>query len=187
MKFWDRIKAVDWIGNTLLIGMYVSMLMAISFGGTTFAWSSAQEISLFVVGGVLFSAPSIHPIWSDQQNRMFPVHFLKNRGLLIPFLVAASAGTSSFVTIYFIPLFFQCVQDTSSLLAGVQLLPLIGSLAVFTMLNGHLMARLGYSMPWYVTGLVLVIATNAMLYRIDLFTSNGYQPHDAARFAGPAS
>ncbi|KAE8362636.1 MFS general substrate transporter [Aspergillus caelatus] len=174
MKFSDRMKAVDWIGNTLVIGMYVSILMAISFGGTTFAWNSAQEIALFVVAGVLFIALSIHQAWSDRQNRMFPVHFLKNRGLLIQFLVGASAGTSSFVTIYFIPLYFQFVQDTNSLLAGVRLLPFIGSLAVFTMLNGHLMARLGYSMPWYVTGSVLVVAANAMLYRIDLSASNGY-------------
>lgn len=174
MKFWDRMKAVDWIGNTLVIGMYVSILMAISFGGTTFAWNSAREIALFVVAGVLFIALSIHQVWSDRQNRMFPVHFLKNKGLLIQFLVGASAGTSSFVTIYFVPLYFQFVQDTNSLLAGVRLLPFIGSLAVFTMLNGHLMARLGYSMPWYVTGSVLVIAANAMLYRIDLSTSNGY-------------
>ncbi|KAE8141611.1 MFS general substrate transporter [Aspergillus pseudotamarii] len=174
MKFWDRMKAVDWIGNTLVIGMYVSILMAISFGGTTFAWNSAREIALFVVAGVLFIALSLHQVWSDRQNRMFPVHFLKNRGLLIQFMVGASAGTSSFVTIYFIPLYFQFVQDTNSLLAGVRLLPFIGSLAVFTMLNGHLMARLGYSMPWYVTGSVLVIAANAMLYRINLSTSNGY-------------
>ncbi|KAB8262245.1 major facilitator superfamily domain-containing protein [Aspergillus pseudonomiae] len=138
MKFWDRIKAVDWVGNALVIGMYVSMLMAISFGGTTFAWSSAQEIALFVVGGVLFSALSIHQIWSNRQNRIFPVHFLQNRGLLIQFLVGVSAGTSSFVTIYFIPLYFQFVQDTSSLLAGVRLLPFIGSLAIYgaMVLNG---------------------------------------------------
>jgi Na+/melibiose symporter-like transporter len=174
MKFWDRMKAVDWIGNTLVIGMYVSILMAISFGGTTFAWNSAQDIALFVVAGVLFIALSIHQVWSDQQNRMFPVHFLKNRGLLIQFLVGASAGISSFVTIYFIPLYFQFVKDANSLLVGVRLLPFIGSLAVFIMLNGHLMARLGYSMPWYVTGSILVIAANAMLYRIDLSTSNGF-------------
>ncbi|KAF2108588.1 hypothetical protein BDV96DRAFT_671160 [Lophiotrema nucula] len=40
----------------------------------------------------------------------------------------------------------------------------IGSLAAFTMLNGHPLARSGYSMPWYVTGSALVIAANGMLY-----------------------
>ncbi|KAF2802515.1 MFS general substrate transporter [Mytilinidion resinicola] len=174
VKFWDRMKAVDWIGNTLVIGVYVSGLMAISFGGTTFAWNSVQDIALFCISGVLFMALCIHQVWSNWQNRMFPVHFLKNRGLLIQFLVGASAGTSSFVTIYFIPLYFQFVQHSSSLLAGVRLLPFIGSLATFTMLNGHLMARSGYSMPWYATGSALVIAANSMLYTIDLPTSNGF-------------
>lgn len=130
--------------------------MAISFGGTTFAWNSAQEIAMFCLSGVLLIALCIHQVWSDSKNRMFPVHFLKNGGLLIQFLVGASAGTSSFVTIYFIPLCFQFVQHSDSLLAGVRLLPFIGCLAVFTMLNGHLMARSGYS----------------MLYKLDLSTSN---------------
>lgn len=167
-------KAVDWIGNTLVIGVYVSGLMAISFGGTTFAWNSAQVIAMFCLSGVLLIALCIHQVWSDPKNRMFPVHFLKNGGLLIQFLVGASAGTSSFVTIYFIPLYFQFVQHSDSLLAGVRLLPFIGCLAVFTMLNGHLMVRSGYSMPWYVIGSVLVLAANSMLYKLDLSTSNGF-------------
>lgn len=174
VKVGERMKAVDWIGNTLVIGAYVSGLMAISFGGTTYAWNSAQDIALFCVSGVLFIALGISQVWSNPQNRMFPVHFLKHKGLLIQFLVGASAGTSSFVTIYFIPLYFQFVQHSSSLLAGVRLLPFIGSLAAFTMLNGHLMARSGYSMPWYVTGSALVIAANSMLYTIDISTSNGF-------------
>ena len=95
MKIGERMKAVDWIGNTLVIGAYVSGLMAISFGGTTYAWDSAQDIALFCVSGVLFIALGIRQVWSDPQNRMFPVHFLKHKGLLIQFLVGASAGTSS--------------------------------------------------------------------------------------------
>lgn len=167
-------KAVDWIGNTLVIGVYVSGLMAIAFGGTTYAWKSAQEIALFCVSGVLLIGLCIHQVWSNPKNRMFPVHFLKNRGLFIQFMIGASAGTSSFVTIYFIPLYFQFVQNSNSLLAGVRLLPFIGCLAVFTMLNGHLMVRSGYSMPWYVVGSALVIVANGMLFKLDISTSNGY-------------
>ncbi|GAE00036.1 hypothetical protein BC1G_12393 [Paecilomyces variotii No. 5] len=174
VKFFESLKAIDWIGNVLVIGAYISGLMAISFGGTTFEWNSAREIALFCVSGVLFIILGVHQVLSNQHSRMFPVHFLKDRGLLIQFLVGASAGTSSFVTIYFIPLYFQFVQHSDSLLAGVRLLPFIGSLAVFTMLNGHLMARLGYSMPWYVTGSALVIAANSMLYTLSLSTSNGF-------------
>lgn len=170
----ERLKSIDWVGNVIMVGGYTSLLMAISFGGGTYAWNSAQEIALFCVAGVLFIVFGFHQVWSKEQRRMFPIHFLKDRNLLIQFLVGAAAGTSSFVTIYFVPLYFQFVQDSSSLLAGVRLLPFIGSLAVFTLLNGHLMARSGYSMPWYAAGSALVIAANAMLSHINLSTSNGY-------------
>ncbi|KAL5042101.1 hypothetical protein BDW71DRAFT_200833 [Aspergillus fruticulosus] len=126
LTFWNRMKAVDWIGNILVIGVYVSGFMAISFRGTSFAWTSAQEIAIFCASGALRIALCVYQVWSDPKNRMFPVHFLKNWDLL----------------------------QSDSLLAGVRLLPFTGYLAVFTMLNGHLVARSGYIMPWYVTPLV---------------------------------
>ncbi|RAL08541.1 MFS general substrate transporter [Aspergillus homomorphus CBS 101889] len=174
VSFLERLRAIDWVGNTFMVGAYVSLLMAISFGGATFAWNSSREIALLCVSGVLFIILGIHQVWSNPQHRMFPVHFLKRKDLVVQFLVGAAAGTSSFVTIYFVPLYFQFVQHSSSLLAGVRLLPFIGALAVFTLLNGHLMVRLGYSIPWYAAGSALVIAANAMLMHIDLHTSKAF-------------
>ncbi|RAH71715.1 putative MFS drug efflux transporter [Aspergillus aculeatinus CBS 121060] len=151
VKLWERLKAIDWVGNVFMVGAYISLLMGISFGGATFAWNSGREIALFCVSGVLFIILEVHQ-----------------------FLIGAAAGTSSFVTIYFIPLYFQFMQHSSSLLAGVRLLPFIGALAVFTLLNGHLMVRWGYCIPWYAIGSALVIAANAMLMHIDLSTSNAF-------------
>ncbi|RAH42806.1 putative MFS drug efflux transporter [Aspergillus brunneoviolaceus CBS 621.78] len=174
VKLWERLKAIDWVGNVFMVGAYISLLMAISFGGATFAWNSGREIALFCFSGVLFIILGAHQVWSNPQHRMFPVHFLKRKDLVVQFLIRAAAGTSSFVTIYFIPLYFQFVQHSSSLLAGVRLLPSIGALAVFTLLNGHLMVRWGYCIPWYAIGSALVIAANAMLMHIDLSTSNAF-------------
>lgn len=167
-------KAIDWIGNILLAGAYTAGLMGISFGGTTYEWGSGSTIALFVVSGVFFVFLAIHQVWSNPNHRMFPVQYLKNKDLLVQFLVGASAGTSSFVTLYFVPLYFQFVQQSSALLAGVRLLPFIGALAVFTILNGHFMGRSGYTVPWYLVGSALVIAANIMLYSIDLSTGSGF-------------
>ena len=105
---------------------------------------------------------------------MFPVQYLRMPEMIILFAQTAGAGTASFVTIYFVPLFFQFVRHTSSLTAGVRLLPYIVPLVVFTMMNGMFMGKWGYYMPWFLVGGLLMLVSNIMLYQISLSTSTGY-------------
>lgn len=49
--YWERVKQVDWIGSTLLTGMIVSLILALTFGGNEFAWNSGQVIGTFVAFG----------------------------------------------------------------------------------------------------------------------------------------
>ncbi len=94
--------------------------------------------------------------------------------MLILFAQTAGAGTSSFVTIYFVPLYFQFVRHDKSLTAGIRLLPYIVPLVVFTMLNGVFMGKWGYYMPWFLVGGLLMLASNVMLYNISISTNAGY-------------
>jgi MFS family permease len=49
----DRVKKIDFVGFAILSGIFVALLMAISFGGAVYPWNSGRIISLFVVAGVL--------------------------------------------------------------------------------------------------------------------------------------
>jgi len=46
----NRITEIDYIGTILIAGAFVSGVMAISFGGSVYAWNSGRIIGLFVVG-----------------------------------------------------------------------------------------------------------------------------------------
>ena len=73
----------------------------------------------------------------------------------------------------FIPLYFEFVQDVSSLQAGVHILPFL-CLCIFTLiLNGALMGKTGLYMPWYLVGSALVIVGAALWRTVDINTDSG--------------
>ena len=49
-------SGIDWLGCVLTVGLTVCLLLAMQWGGVTYAWSSATIIALFVVFAVLLVA-----------------------------------------------------------------------------------------------------------------------------------
>ena len=177
ISFSARMVEIDWVGTILQVGAFVSGIMAISFGGVVFFWNSGQTIGLFVCSGVLFILLGFQQsllILTTTERRVFPVQYLKNKEMVILFCQIASASTNSFIAIYFIPIYFQFVQSDQALRAGVRLLPYIIPLVFATMLNGALMEKLAYYLPWFLSGGLLIIVSNAMLFHITLTTHVGY-------------
>lgn len=109
--------------------------MGIDFGGVEWSWGSGRSIALFVVSGVLFVFFGIQQtfyIFCNEQNRLFPIHFLKRRSLLLLFILnsefnpaticlfpsplvtnilsLACASSGLFISVYYIPLYFQFTQ-----------------------------------------------------------------------------
>lgn len=86
----EKAKNIDWVGVVLFIGALATLIMGIDFGGVQWAWGSGQSIALFVVSGVLFVLFGIQQtfyIFCNEQNRLFPIHFLKRRSLLLLFIL----------------------------------------------------------------------------------------------------
>ena len=148
--------------------------MAVNFGGIVYAWDSGRIIGLFITSGIcfiLFGLQQTLTIFTTEERRIFPVHFVRSKILVILFAEMASATTATFLPIYFVPLFFQFVRNDSALKAGVRLLPLVVFLVLGCVVNGGVMSATGYYVPWYIGGSILVIIGSALLYTIDVGTS----------------
>ncbi|EFR04322.1 hypothetical protein MGYG_07329 [Nannizzia gypsea CBS 118893] len=174
-SFKEKCKMIDWIMTTIFLGGSACLIMAITFGGVVYSWNSASTIVLWAMSAVLLIVSILvakfHPGVS-RENRLYPVHFL-SRPILINlqiqmFLVSGIA----LATTYYIPLYFQFLHGDGPLQAGVRLLPFIISLVVVSMINGTLMPALPYAMPWYTVGSALVVIGTALMYTVNLDTSN---------------
>lgn len=176
VAFRDRARELDYVGIILLLGCLVSLIMAINFGGVTYSWSSGQIIGLFVCAGVLFILLAIQQRWTlfvASKHRLIPVQFFRMHTIIVLFVCTSASAAGGFVPIFFVPLFFQFTRGDGALDAGVRLLPLIIILIVTISVNGALMARFGYYMPWYLFGGLLCVAGGALMYTVNQDTSQG--------------
>ena len=171
----ERLRQLDYLGTLLIVGACVSGVMALNFGGTLYPWDSGQTIACFVVSGVLFIVFGLQQVFcvlTTEESRIFPCRFLLDKTMVILFMQMSASVTIFFLPIYFIPLFFQFTRNDSAVEAGVRLLPLICLLVFAVTLNGALMSKYGYYMPWYAVGGCLALIGSALMYTVDLHTSN---------------
>ncbi|TGO63816.1 hypothetical protein BOTNAR_0095g00140 [Botryotinia narcissicola] len=162
-----RAKEVDYLGGILIIGAFVSGVMAVSFGGVTYPWNSGKIIGLFVCSGILFmifGIQQVFTIFTTTSRRIFPIEFLKSRTMLILFAMTSAGGTAIFIPIYMIPIFFQFTRNDSALEAGVRLLPFIILMIFAVISNGAILSAYGYYMPWYTAGGVFVLIGGALMF-----------------------
>ncbi|KAJ5980184.1 MFS drug efflux transporter [Penicillium waksmanii] len=172
-----RLREIDWLGSILNLGAFLSGIMAISFGGLTWAWGSGKIIGLFVCSGVLFillGFQQAFTIGTTTTRRIVPVEFFRSRTMLILFACTAAAGTACFVPVYFVPLFFQFTRGDGALDAGVRLLPFIIPCIVMICVNGGVMSAYGLYMPWYTVGGALVLTGGALFYTVGVDTSTAH-------------
>jgi MFS family permease len=161
-----RAKTFDYVGAVLSIGAFVSIIMAINFGGNIYAWDSAQIVALFVVSGALWIAFGVQQnftLLTSSQKRLFPVHLLKNREIILLFIACAAAGAEAYVTVYYIPIYFQFTRGDSAIMAAVRLLPFIFLLITAIPASGYLMTKWGYYKPWYLAGGIIALVGSVLM------------------------
>ncbi|KAJ5691617.1 MFS general substrate transporter [Penicillium malachiteum] len=134
------------------IGAVITLIVAINFGGDGHAWNSGTIIALFVVSGILWIILALQQtftIFTKVENRMLPVHLLRNKQTILLSILAACGGSIAYVTVYYIPLYYQFTHGDSAIKTAERILPFI-FLLIFGMLsNGYLMSKFGWYKPWY--------------------------------------
>lgn len=172
--------SLDWVGTTLNAGIYVSWVIALQFGGSTWAWSEGRTIATFVVMGVLivaFVAQQYFSIFTTPERRIFPTMFLTRRTPLVMFVATACVTVSIFVPIFYIPLYFQFVHGDSGLESAVRLLPLVIVMVFTSVTTGYGLAIIGWYQPFFlISGLLVTVgAGKAFLF----FQSPEYSVHNS--------
>ena len=171
----SRIGKIDFVGFCILSGIFVALLMAISFGGAVYSWNSGRIIALFIVAGVLTIIYWLQQglgIGTPREIRLIPFEFFGNVPLMLVFVCEMTAATSTYIPVYFLPLYFQLVRGDSALTAGVRLLPLVCFLIASILIAGQVVSRTGHWEPWFFGGSALALIGAALLYTIDEHTSN---------------
>ena len=94
-----KLDQFDLPGLTVFLAMIICLLLALQWGGNTYAWSDRRIIALLVVFGVLTLVFVAIQIWR-QDNGTMPPRIMKQRTVGASFWFAIFIGASFFSVLY---------------------------------------------------------------------------------------
>ncbi|KAL7920221.1 major facilitator superfamily domain-containing protein [Trichoderma austrokoningii] len=121
VSVWDRIKAIDYVGDVLSAGIWVSFSLAFVFAGGAWQWNDGRTIATIVVCGVLtvfYALQQVFCIFTTPETRSFPIHLLKSRTQVLTAVCSAASYSALYIPVYSIPIYFQFVQNDTALKAA---------------------------------------------------------------------
>lgn len=168
----------DPIGTLVLMPAVICLLLALQWGGTTYAWSNGRIIALFVVFGVLLVI-FLYIQHRQQDRATVPPRVLRNRTVWAGAFFAFTVGASFFLAIYFLPLWFQAVKGASAVRSGIMNLPMLISVTVVSLLAGALVSIWGYYTPFMLASTVIMSVGYGLIHTFTPTTGSsvwiGYQ------------
>ena len=138
---------LDPFGSLFLLPSTICFLLALQWGGTTYAWDSARIIALFVLTGVLAIAFIGVQIW-QQENATVPPRIFKNRTIYCGVAFTTCVGGAMITLVYYLPIWFQSIKGVSAVQSGIDTLPMVLSLVVGSISAGQIITRIGWYNPF---------------------------------------
>src|SRR5690606_38230817 len=134
-----RPHRLDIIGAVLMVSATTLLLLALSWGGTTYAWSSPQILTLLAGSAIAWVLFALHLNRAEEPFIPFTV-------LLNP-VVAAGVGASFFavgsmvgLSIY-VPIYFEALRGLTASQSGLALMALMTGTVTGAMISGTVMGR----------------------------------------------
>jgi EmrB/QacA subfamily drug resistance transporter len=160
---------IDYLGATVLMLSATCLVLFTSLGGTTYPWGSPGMIAFAVAGVVLLGVfvfverRAVEPV--------LPLHLFSNRGFSSTSVVGFIVGLALFGAITYLPVFFQIVHGESPTKSGLQLLPLLAGLIVFSTASGIIISRTGRYRAFPIAGTALMAVGMLLLSQVGVGTS----------------
>lgn len=174
----QRIMELDLLGAGLLIPCIVCLLLALQWGGHTYAWSNSRIIGLFVGFALLLILFIASQIWLGERATL-PPRLFKNRTILSATFFVLFFGGAIFSLMYYLPIYFQSVRGSSATKSGIQVLPLMLATVLASIVTGGLVTAVGYYTPFLIVSIAIfaIGAGLLTLYTVDISTGKwiGYQ------------
>ena len=171
-SFGQRLRELDFIGPVLFIPANVGLILALQWGGSEYLWNSPIVLGLFSIFGILA------PLWVVSQvylkeKATIPMRILTQRTVFFSSLYAFFAGAAIIIPLFYLPLYFQAVRDTSATGSALEILPLLISMTISAITTGMLFSVVGYFTPFMIFGAALVAVGAGLLSTFGVDTMLG--------------
>ncbi len=146
---------VDFIGAILIVATFVPLLLALSWAGREYAWTSPLILGLFAGSALGLAAFLVAETLVP--NPILSLALFKNK-------VFATTNAAGFITnmafmglVTFLPLYMQLGQGVPATVSGLTLLPLMMGLIGSAAISGILVTKTGRYKPFLLGGTVMMV------------------------------
>lgn len=143
------IMKFDPYGTAVFMPAIVCLLLALQWGGTTYAWDSWRIIFLFVLFGILIIA-FIFIQFKMQDNGTVPPRIIKKRSVWASAIFSFSLGAAFMGSVYYLPIWFQAVKGATAVKSGIMNLPMLLATVILSVVAGALVSAIGYYAPFMI-------------------------------------
>src|SRR5918995_2604077 len=155
---------LDYIGFISLPLALVAVLLATTWGGTTYPWDSWQIISLYAVGALVLIVFLVNEYYAKEP--VLPLRLWKNSVFTLSNVSNMAIAMTMFGAIFFIPVYAQGVIGLNVTNSGAVLIPLTASMIVVSIVVGRLITRTGRYKAFMLAGLLIMGAGYYLLTRL---------------------
>jgi MFS transporter, DHA2 family, glioxin efflux transporter len=168
----EKLLQMDPLGTVLVMGAVIAYILALQFGSQTSSWNSSQVIGL-LVGFILILA--VFTAWEvfNGERAMIVPRLMKNRTVWVNALYAFFLASSYFIIIYYLPIYFQSIDNVSPTDSGVRNLPIILTVTIGTIVSGASISKTGVATPLMVVGAAIATIAAGLLFTLDIGTGSG--------------
>ena len=160
---------VDVLGILTLTPALLTILVATSFGGTTYPWGSGVILGLYAVGAVLLALFVLVQLRAE--NPLLPLRLFRNDIFTWSNIAAFALAMVMFAMIIYVPVFAQGVLGVSATESGLILVPMMLGLIVVGIITGFLVTKTGRYKEFMLLGAIVVSVGLWLLTRLDAGSS----------------
>jgi MFS family permease len=153
--FKQSLVRFDWLGSFLVITSTVAIIFALTYGGARYPWSSWRVIVPLVLGLVGLASFHAWEAFPWTADPLLPAHLFGNRTSAISFFATFLQAFLFVWVIYFLPVYFQGVLNSSTMRSGVQSLPTVVAMIPFALVGAQFVEKTGRYKPVHFVALAL--------------------------------
>jgi EmrB/QacA subfamily drug resistance transporter len=159
---------VDYLGATFMSGSVVALILALTWGGTTYGWGSRTILALFAICVMLL----VIFLWieSKAEEPIVPLHLFGNSVFRVSFGTGAILGFSMFGALTFLPLFLQVVHGASPTSSGLQMVPIMAFVLMMSIYSGRRITATGTYRRFPIRGTAMLVVAIVLFSYLGVHT-----------------
>lgn len=165
----EKMRRVDWVGGVLFMSSATSFLIAISWGGTEYAWYTTSTLVPLCLGTFGLAMTMVWEAYFAQEP-FLPHSLFNSRSAIATYICGAIQGLVIYGQLYYGPFYFMSVKGFTPVNTGLSLFPVMLTLVPGSIVTGAIVTRLN-NFRWAIwLGWALCTAATGLMITFDIDT-----------------